>query len=337
MKRRDMNATRRSWLVRVACSGAAAGLAGIAEFGGMKAAWAESYPARPLRIVVPFGAGSGTDVVARLIGEELRSGLGANVVIDNRPGASGIIGVDTVAKAPADGYTLLLTTVTTVSANPFLFRKLPYDPVKDLRPIANFVETQMVLLVRAESEWRTVKQLGDWLRANRSQAAFGYGSGVSQIAGASFVKRIGATATAVSYKSSPQALTDLLGGQFPFMFLDMTTATAQARAGRVRALAVSGEQRLAGLPDVPTLVESGMPGFSLLAWCGLFAPAGTPTPVVDQLGSALLKILDKPAVREKLAVAGVVSPMGPQAFTRYLAAQRTAWGEKIRDAGIQPE
>lgn len=329
MKRFDLS--RRRWLARWALMGSAIALM------GKQAARSETYPSRPMRIVVPFGAGSGTDVVARLIGEELRTELGANVVIDNRPGASGIIGVDLAAKAPADGYTLLLTTVTTVSANPFLFKKLPYDPVKDLRPIANFVETQMVLLVRAESEWHSVKQLGDWLRANPSVAAFGYGSGVSQIAAASFVRRINASATAVSYKSSPQALTDLLGGQFPFMFLDMTTATAQAKAGRVRALAVSGEQRLADLPDVPTLIEAGMPGFSLLAWCGLFAPAGTPIPVVERLGNALLKILDKTAVREKLAVAGVVSPMGPQAFTTYLAAQRIAWGDKIRDAGIKPE
>lgn len=209
--------------------------------------------------------------------------------------------------------------------------------MKDLQPIANFVETLMVLLVRADAPWHSVAELADWLRANPGKAAFGYGSGVSQIAGASFVKRIGATAVAVSYKSSPQALTDLLGGQIPFMFLDMTTATAQVKAGRARALATSGERRLADLPEVPTLIESGMPGFSLLAWCGIFAPAGTPEAVVEQLAAVLLDSLKKPSLRDRIAVAGVLSPMGPKAFESYLAVQRNAWGEKIRDAGIQPE
>ena len=305
------------------------------------AAWpearADGYPDRPLRILVPFGDGSGTDVVARLIGDELRGTLGVPVTIDNRPGASGILGVEAAVKSPADGYTLLLTTVTTVSANPFLFRKLPYDPVKQLQPIVNLVETQMVLLVRPDAPWQSVRELGDWLRSHPAQASFGYGSGVSQIAGASFATRLDAPATAVSYKSSPQALTDLMGGQFPFMFLDMTTATAQVKAGRVRALAVSGEQRLAALPDVPTLIEAGLPGFSLLAWCGVFAPAGTPQPVIDRLSQALLAIAARPEVREKLSVAGVVAPMPPAAFTDYLARQRIEWGRKIAEAGIQPE
>ena len=301
------------------------------------AAQAQAYPARPIKIVVPFGPGSGTDVVARLIGEELRGELGATIVIENKPGASGIIGVDSVAKAPADGHTLLVTTVTTISANPFLFKKLPYDPVKDFQPIANFVETQMVLLVRADAPFRSLRELSEWLKANPNQAAFGHGSGVSQIAAASYVRRIGATANAVSYKSSPQALTDLVGGQFPFMFLDMTTAITHVKAGRVRALAVSGERRLAELPGVPTLIEAGLPGFSVVAWCGIFAPAGTPAEIVARVSDALLKILDKPALRERISAAGVVSPMGPKQFTGYLAAQRIAWGELIREAGIERE
>jgi len=311
-------------------------LAAMAAFH-LPAAWADYYPSRPLRIVVPFGAGSGTDFVARLIGEELRKDLNTNVVIDNRPGASGIIGVDAVVKSPPDGYTLLLTTVTTVSANPFLFKKLPYDPVKDLQPVANFVETQMVLLVAPDSPVQGVRELSQWLRDNPSRAAYGYGSGVSQIAGASFAKRGGAAATGISYKSSPQALTDLIGGRIPYLFLDMTTATSQVKAGSVRALAVSGEQRLSELPHVPTLVESGMSGFTLLAWCGFFAPAGTPLPIVDRLSASLLRIVAKPAVREKLSVAGVVSPMDAKSFTSYLAEQRMAWGEKIRESGIEPE
>jgi tripartite-type tricarboxylate transporter receptor subunit TctC len=307
------------------------------------AAWAgvahaQSYPNRPIKIVVPFGPGSGTDFVARVIAEELQIELGGTVVVDNRPGASSTIGADIVAKSAPDGYTLLMGGSSTHSSSPSLFRKLPYDVEKDFQPIANLVETPFFLVVKADAPLRNLRELFTWLEANRNTASFAYGSPTTQIAGAAFVKRAGLAATPVPYKSNPQAMTDLLGGIVHFMFLDQSTALPQMKAGKIRALATATGRRLPDLPDLPTMAESGMPNFNIGSWVGLLAPAGIPAEAQNKLLAALTKIVEKRGVQEKLARGGhVVPPTSIEAFTRYMKAERNAWTEKIRDAGIQPE
>ncbi len=301
---------------------------------------AQAYPTRPAKIIVPFAAGSGTDFVARIIAEELGQELGGSFLVENRPGASGTIGADFVAKAPGDGYTLLFGGSSTHSSAPSLFKKLPYDTERDFTPIANLVETPFLIIVRPESPLKTIADLDRWLQANQNSpaAAFAYGSPTTQIAGSALVKRLHRQATAIPYKSNPQALTDLLGGQVAFMFIDQTLAMPQLKAGKVRALAVAGDQRLADAPDVPTMAEAGVSNFVVQSWVGLLAPAGLPADVHERIVAALRKTMQKPAVLQKLAISGRPVPPTPQdALVAYLKVQRTAWAEKVRDAGVEPE
>ena len=322
----------RRQLLALAAAAAASALPGMVR--------AQAYPARPAKIIVPFAAGSGTDFVARIIAEELGQELGGSFLVENRPGASGTIGADFVAKAPGDGYTLLFGGSSTHSSAPSLFKKLPYDTERDFTPIANLVETPFLIIVRPESPLKTIADLDRWLQANQNSpaAAFAYGSPTTQIAGSALVKRLHRQATAIPYKSNPQALTDLLGGQVAFMFIDQTLAMPQLKAGKVRALAVAGDQRLSDAPEVPTMTEAGVSNFVVQSWVGLLAPAGLPADVHERIVAALRKTMQKPAVLQKLAISGRPVPPTPQdALVAYLKVQRTAWAEKVRDAGVEPE
>lgn len=216
-----------------------------------------AYPSKPIRIVVPFGPGSGTDAVARIVAEELQAELGQTVVVENKPGANGTIAADLVAKSPPDGYTLVMGGSSTHSSAPSLFRNLPYDPVADFTMVGNTVETQFLLVVRAESPAQSLKDLIALLQSKGDKSTFGYGSATTQIAGSALMKRLNLRATPIPYKSNPLAITDLIGGQFDFMFLDMTTALPQVRGGRVRALAIAAPQRVPELPQVPVVRRSG--------------------------------------------------------------------------------
>jgi tripartite-type tricarboxylate transporter receptor subunit TctC len=301
-------------------------------------ALAQAYPSRPVKLVVPFAAGSGTDTVARMLSEELQGELGQPVVVENRPGANGTIASDFVAKSAADGYTLLMGGSSTHSSAPSLFKSLPYDPERDFEMLANIVESQFLVVVRAESAAQSVHDLQNVLQAKGGKGSWGYGSATTQIAGSSLVKRLAVTATPVPYKSNPPAITDLIGGQTDFIFLDQTTALPQIKGGRVRALAVAAGQRMAELPQVPTFAEAGVPNFQLQSWLGVLAPRGIAPAIADQLSATLGRIMNKPTVRERLAPAGRPIPPAPRTgFPAYLRAQREAWAGKIREAGIQPE
>lgn len=296
------------------------------------------YPNKPIRIVVPFGPGSGTDAVARIISEELQAELGQSVVVENKPGANGTIAADFVAKAPPDGYTLVMGGSSTHSSAPSLFKHLPYDPVADFTMVGNTVETQFLLVVRAESPAQSLKDLIALLQSKGNKGTFGYGSATTQIAGAALMKRLNIAATPIPYKSNPLAITDLIGGQFDFMFLDMTTALPQVRGGRIRALATAAPQRLAELPQVPVFSEVGVPNFQLYSWLGIMGPKGLPDPVADKLAAAMTKIMNKPNVKERLAPTGKpITPVPRSTYPAYLSEQRDAWASKIKDAGIQPE
>lgn len=296
------------------------------------------YPSRVIKLVVPYAPGSGTDTVARVLAEALRRDCGAVIVVDNKPGANGTIGTEFVAKAQPDGYTLLVGGSSTHSSAPYLFKTLPYDPERDFEMIANIVESQFILVVRADSPARSVKELAAALRASEGKASFGYGSATTQIAAAAFLKRLSLTATAVPYKSNPPAITDLMAGVTDFMFLDQTIAIPQIRIGRLRGLAVAAPQRLTELPQVPTIAECGLPGFYLNTWLGILAPHGLPPGVAEVLRSAIDKVMSSPAVRTRLEASGrPLPPAARTSFPAYFRAQRESWAGKIKEAGLQPQ
>lgn len=295
----------------------------------------QGMPTGPIKIIVPFGPGSGTDIIARLVADELQKELGTAFVIENKEGASGIVGVTAAARAAPDGRTLLMTSTTTITSNPFMFKSLPYDAQKDFRPVANVVETSMVLMVKAGSPIQSVDQLIKSIQADPN-SAYGFGSGGGQVAGASFAKRTKLTAIAVPYKSSPQAITDLIGGRFAFMFLDSGSAVPQILSGNLRALAIARETRSPSMPNTPTFRELGM-NFNSVGWIGLLAPAGVSNAQVNVLNAAVNKLLQKPAVRERLGNTGDILSMTPGEFGTYLDRQRIEWGEAIRDANIEKQ
>ena len=240
-------------------------------------AWSQEYPSKPIKIVVPFAAGSATDIVARLLADELRAAFNQNFVVDNKPGASAQIGAELVAKSPADGYTLFVTTNTSHSANPFLFKKLPYDPIKDFAPVAGFMNIPVIVVVDPKLPINSLQDLVAYAKARPGQVSFGYGNSIGQVVGASFAKAAGIEVVSVPYKSSPQAMTDVMGGQVVYGITDMAAGQAIVKAGKLRALGVSSEKRSSLMPDLPAISETpGLAGFELTAWVAMFAPAGTP-------------------------------------------------------------
>ncbi len=296
---------------------------------------AATPPSGPIKIIVPFGAGSGTDIIARTIAEELQNELHASFLVENREGASGIVGVTAAARAPADGRTLLMTSTTTITSNPYLFKTLPYDPVKDFRPVAGIVETTLVLMVRANSPVENLDQLLATVRSD-PKAAYGYGSGGAQVAGASFTRRAKLATLPVPYKSSPQAITDLIGGRLAYIFLDSGAAVEQVKSGQLRAIAIASQKRSPHFPNTPTFQELGI-NFNCVGWIGLLAPAAVPDAQVNAINAAVNKILQKPAVRQRVGATGDILAMSAREFAAYLEAQSKEWGEMIREANIEKQ
>jgi tripartite-type tricarboxylate transporter receptor subunit TctC len=300
---------------------------------------AQPYPSKPVRVVVPFGPGSGSDIIGRVVADELRQAFDQSFVVDNRPGASAQIAAELVAKSPPDGYTLMITTNTVQSANPFLFRRLNYDPIRDFTSVSTVMTLPYLLLVEPNSPFRSVKELVDFAKANPGKLTYGFGNSTSQVAGASFERAAGIRATAVAYKSLPPALTDLAGGQLNFVFSDIGASTALLKAGKVRPLAFTLDRRFGAMPELPTVAETpGLAGFEVISWVGVIGPAGMPADVTERLSAALRRILAKPEVKAKLAdLHGDVAGSTPAEMDRFVAQQLESWRAKIRDAGIQPE
>jgi tripartite-type tricarboxylate transporter receptor subunit TctC len=303
------------------------------------AALAQAWPAKPVRIVTAFGAGSASDIVARMLAEDLQAAFKQTFVVDNKPGASGMLAAEAVAKSAPDGYTLFLSTNTAHSVNPHLFKKLPYDPIADFTPIARVCYFPFVLAVNASSPIKTVEQLVALGRSAQSKASYGYGNSTGQIAGAAFATQMKLDATAVPYKSTPQALTDLIGGQFTFLFVDLASSQAQVKSGRVRLLAVTSEQKSPQVPELPTIATAAhLPGFEVTAWVGMLGPAGLPADITARLSEQIQRALQRKDIVERLTPLGAdVAPAPPAELDRYMRAQLVSWGRKVKDAGIAPE
>ena len=319
--------TPRFWRGLAACLLATA--AGIAS--------AQPYPAKPIRVVVPFTVGSGTDLLTRMVTDEMGRILGTTFIVDNNPGASSQIAAEATASAPPDGYTVMMTTNTAHSANSHLFRKLRYDPLKDFTPIARINTFLFVLAVKADSPLKTPADLIAHVRANPGKFSYGYGNSTGQVAGAHFVKYGKIDAQPVPYKSTPPAMTDMSGGQIEFMFVDLAALQSFLKSGKLKMLGVQADVRSPLLPDLPPVGET-VPGFTFTVWGGLVGPAGMPPAIVQTLHAAANRALATPAVREKMISMGLEpQPMSNEDFRRFTVEQHAAWGKSIRDAGIQPE
>jgi len=303
-------------------------------------AFAQAYPARPIRLVVPFPPGGGTDTTSRLLAEKFSTLLGWTVVIDNKAGAGGNIGLDAVAKSAPDGYTIGMGQASNLAINPSLYAKMPFDPLKDLTPIVSVSEQPVVLVVRADSPLKT---LADVVHAAKAQAGkvglaqAGNGT-VGHLAGELLAHRAGVQLMQVPYKGAGPAMSDLLGGQVETYFGSTVSVMGQLSAGKIRALAVSSARRISALPNVPTVAEQGYPGFDATTWLGLVGPAGMPPEAVARINAETVKILARPDVKDKLAQEGSETKPGtPQQFAAYLRAEHAKWGTLIREANIRIE
>lgn len=309
----------------------------VAAFACTVAAWAQDYPARPIRLVVPFPAGSAPDHIARIVGEHMQKTLGQNIVIDNRPGAQGLIGATEAVRGSPDGYTLFGGSNTTMAANPSLFKKLPYDPVNDFTPVTRFITSALMLVVRPDFPAKTVHELVAHAKARPGQLSAGYASAGMQVAIAELKSLGGVSVLEVPYKGVPQAVTDVMSGQIAFTFADSAVALTQAKGGKIRLVAVTSRNRTKLAPDVPSMSES-IPGFDVSVWNGLFARAGTPRPIIDKLYDAAHKAVTSPDVVEKLHLVGQEpAPLKPDEFRAFMLAEIKKWAVQIKKAGIQPE
>ena len=301
---------------------------------------AQVWPTKPVKYVVPFSPGGVSDGVARLIAQHLGERLGQPVVIENKPGVSGIVGTQAVARAPADGYTLMGGTITTHAVNPFFTKNLGYEPVKDFAPVALIGMVSNVLVVPAGSRFNSVQQIVAELKAKPDSLTYGTaGAGTSQhLSGQLFQSITGTQMRQIIYKGGSQAMVDLVGGQIDMVFETVAAARPMIDGKRVKVLGVTSRAALRSLPGVLPLAESGVPNFEMQSWQGVFAPAGTPKPVMDRLSKEMAAIIALPDVQEKLRNLGV-EPDGriADAFSNFQGAEIAKWGKVIKDAGIQAE
>jgi tripartite-type tricarboxylate transporter receptor subunit TctC len=300
-------------------------------------AFAAGYPDKPITFVVPFGAGSATDQLARAIGQGVAEQSGQTVVIENKPGASAMIGASDVARSEPDGYRVLITTNTSQSANPHLYKKLSYDPVADFQPITLLGKGGQIMVVHPDSPATSVAEFIKLAKQKPGQLSFGSGSSSSRVAGELFQQMTGTEILHVPYKSNPLVITDLLGKQIDMMMADMATGLPQVQGGKLRALGVTMSKRSALAPDVPTIAEAGVPGYEMGYWFGAYVPAGTPKPVVSRLHDLLTNAVAGKTAQDffaKTGVQGVTST--PDELAKFQQQETLKWGEIIRKAGIQP-
>lgn len=316
----------------------AAATAAAALEAAAPAALAQAFPSRPITFVVPFAAGSATDQLARALGQGVSAESGQAVVVENKPGASGFIAAQAVAKAAADGYTVLITTNTTHAANEHLYKKLPYDPVKDFAAITLLGKGGQIMVVNPKLPVNSVSDFVALARREPGKLTFGSGSSSSRIAGELFQQMAGVKLIHVPYKSNPMAVTDLLGGQIDMMITDAATGLPQVKNGKLRALGVSSAKRSPLAPEVPTIAEAGVKGYEMGYWFAAYAPAGTPAPAVARLEELLVKAMRSPeavAFYEKTGTEPVHST--PEALAAFQRTEAQKWGRIIEAAGIEAE
>ncbi len=323
----------RSRFARLAAAALCVGLA-----AGIACAQSD-YPHKPIRIVVPVAAGGGTDYTARLIGQKLGEAWGQSVIVDNRPGAAGNLGVEIVAKAQPDGYTLVMP-ITSFPINPSLYARLPFDTVKDFAPVVLAALAPLLLVINPSVPAQSVKDLVALAKAKPGAMNYANsGSGTTaHLAGELFKRMGGVEIVNIPYKGGGPAVIDLIAGQVQIYFSTIPAALQQVKAGKLRALAVTSSKRVPELPDMPTVSESGLPGFEVVGWFGLFAPAGTPQAVIIRLNGEIKKILNAPESRERLSGHGLIPGGGtPQELGQFLQAEIAKWGQLIKETGIRAE
>jgi tripartite-type tricarboxylate transporter receptor subunit TctC len=316
------------------------GLAGLAVLTmTFAAAQAQSWPSQNIRLVVPFPPGGSTDVLARKLAEGLRERLGQTVIVENRPGAGGTIGSEFVAKSAPDGYTLLMGVTGSHGVAPSLYPNLGYQPLRDFAPISLLVSAPLVLVVNPEVPAKTLKDFIALAKTQPDTLTYGTpGNGTSMhLTGVTFDLQAGTKLVHVPYKGSAGALTDLLSGQIKTMFGDLLVVLPQIRAGKINALAVTSKTRNPLLPDVPTMAEAGLPGFEVLSWQGLFAPAGTPPAVVERLGKEVRAVMESKDVKEFFAAQGfLVGASTPAEFTGFVGSEVKRWSEIVKAGNVRP-
>jgi len=298
---------------------------------------AQSYPSKPVKLVVPFPSGSATDQVARLAGQQLQEALKHPFVVENKPGAQGSIAAEFVARSAPDGYMLLVTTNTPQAANVSLFKQLPYDPVKDFEPVVRLSTTSFMLMAKPDFPAKNLRELLAYVRSQPAKLSAGYGSAGSQVSIAMMKAMGGLDVVEVPYKGIPQTVTDVLGGTLSFTFVDLSHALPQMKGGKLKGYAVTSEKRTPLAPDVPAMAEE-LKGYDLIAWFAIMAPAGTPKDVVQLLYETALKGISKSETKEKFANIGTdVAPMNPVQLGAFIKSEIAKWALLVKQAGIQPE
>jgi tripartite-type tricarboxylate transporter receptor subunit TctC len=302
------------------------------------AAQAQNYPSKPISIVVPFGPGSGSDIIARIIDARLGTAVGQSVVIENKPGANGAIAAAQVARAAPDGYTIFLGTNTPMSAAPSLVKNINYDPVKDFVSLCRIGSFTQLLLVHPDLPIKSLPELIAYAKANPGKLSFASGNASSVLAGETLKRWAGIEMVHVPYRSAPPAVQDVLGGRVSMLFTDLATGLPHYKTGALRGLATTRLQRSALLPELPTLDESGVKGFDMDSWAALFAPAGTPKDIVQRLNTEFRKIIDAPEIKTQIAATGFEAfSSSTEELDEFVRAQLVKWTRMIKEAGIEPE
>jgi len=301
-------------------------------------ALAQAWPSKPIRVLVPFPPGGGTDIVSREVTQRVTANTGWTFVVDNKPGAGGNLGIDAAAKSPPDGYTIVLGQTSNLAINRTLYSKLPYDPIKDLVPVGLVASAPLVLVVPAQSPYRTLADLVAAAKAKPGEINFASpGNGtVAHLTGEKFQKSAGVRFTHVPYKGTNQALTDVIGGQVQLYVSSVPSVLQQIRIGKLRALAVTSEKRVSDLPQTPTVAEAGFKGSEAVTWFGFLAPAGTPKEAVARLNAEFNKALQQPELRKRLAEEGA-DPLGgtPEQFAQLIRDDIGRWGKVVKESGVK--
>ncbi|MDR7376438.1 tripartite-type tricarboxylate transporter receptor subunit TctC [Rhodoferax ferrireducens] len=313
-----------------------AALSAAALFG--TASQAQTFPDKPITFIVPFAAGSATDLLARALAQAITVDTKISVVVDNKPGANAFIGAQAAAKAKPDGYTVLIATNTTHAANEHLYKKLPYDPVKDFEPLTLLGRGGQIMVVNPALGVNSVAEFVKLAKSKPGKLSFGAGSSSSRIAGELFKQMAGAYIVAIPYRSNPPAVTDLIGGQIEMMITDMATGMPQVKAGKLKALGVSTLQRSPLAPEVPTISEAGVKGYEMTYWFAAYAPAGTPAPVVTRLNELLVKAAHSSTAASFYQNTGTeITTTSPDELRKVQASESLKWGKIIKSAGMEPE
>lgn len=302
------------------------------------AAAAQSWPTRTVRLISPFAPGGGADITSRAVAQKLSVALGQQMIVDNRGGAGGMVGVEMAAKSPPDGYTLVMGTIGPIAINPSLLSKMPYDPLKDLAPISQAAVAVNVLVVHPSLPAKSVKELIEIARAHPTGLNYGSsGSGAADhLAGELFNTMAKVKMAHIPYKGGAPAMVDLMSGNVQLVFSTLSTAAGAIEAGRVRPLAVAGSKRFEGLPELPTMSEAGLKGFEVNNWYGLFAPAGTAKDIIARVSAEAAKALAAPDVKKRLMDAGIIATSStPEVFAAYTRAETAKWSKVIKDANIK--